>query len=63
MIVAIRRRNCGTFFLVSDCTTTGLDARENPDFPQYVHETELAIVIQAANSESVELLGFDSCWT
>jgi hypothetical protein len=58
----LRKCKCGTYFLMSDCTMTGLDAGENPNFAQHVHATELTLAIQTANSESVELAARRAYW-
>jgi hypothetical protein len=58
----MRKCKCGKYFLLSDCTTTGLDAGENPNFPQHVHESELPYAIQTASSKSVELAARRTYW-
>ena len=58
----MRKCKCGKYFLLRDCTTTGLDAGENPNFPQHVHESELPYAIQTASSESVELAARRTYW-
>jgi hypothetical protein len=58
----MRKCKCGKYFLLSDCTTNGLDAGENPNFPQHVHESELPYAIQTASSESVELAARRTYW-
>lgn len=58
----LRKCKCGTYFLLSDCTTTGLDAGENPNFPQHVHDSELPNAIQTASSEIVEIAARRSYW-
>ena len=58
----LRKCKCGKYFLLSDCTTTGLDAGENPNFPQYVYESELPYAIQTASSGSVELAARRTYW-
>lgn len=58
----LRKCKCGKYFLLSECTTTGLDAGENPNFPQHVHESELPYAIQTASSESVELAAGRTYW-
>ena len=58
----MRKCQCGKYFLLRDCTTTGLDAGENPNFPQNVHESELPYAIQTASSEKVELAARRIYW-
>jgi len=58
----LRKCKCGTYFLLSDCTATGLDAGENPNFPERVHESDLPHAIQTASSESVELVARRTYW-
>jgi len=58
----LRKCMCGTYFLLSDCTSTGLDAGENPKFPEHVHESDLPNAIQAAISERVELAARRTYW-
>jgi hypothetical protein len=60
--VGLRKCKCGKYFLLIDCTTTGLDAGENPNFPQYVHDSELPDAIKTASSESVELAARRTYW-
>jgi len=58
----LRKCKCEKYFLLSDCTTTGLDAGENPNFPQHVHESVLPYAIQTASSGSVELAARRTYW-
>ena len=58
----LRKCMCGTYFLLSDCTSTGLDAGENPNFPEHVHESDLPNAIQTASSERVELTARRTYW-
>ena len=58
----MRKCKCGKYFLLIDCTTTGLDAGENPNFPQPGHESELPYAIQTASSKSVELAARRTYW-
>ena len=58
----LRKCKCGTYFLMSDCTATGLDAGENPNFAQHVYEPDLTIAIQNASSENVELVARRAYW-
>ena len=53
---------CGTYVLLSDCTTTGLDTGENPNFPQHLHESELSHAIKTASSVGVELAAHRTYW-
>ena len=58
----LRKCKCGKYFLLSDCATTGLDAGENPNFPQHVHECELHYSIKTASSDRVELAARRTYW-
>jgi len=58
----LRKCKCGTYFLLSDCTSTGLDAGENPSFPEHVHESELPNAIETASTEIVEIAARRSYW-
>jgi hypothetical protein len=58
----LRKCKCGTYFLLRDCTTTGLNAGENPNFPEHVYESDLPNAIQTASSENVELAARRTFW-
>jgi hypothetical protein len=58
----LRKCKCGTYFLLSDCTATGLDAGENLNFPEHVHESDLPNAIQRASTETVEIAARRSYW-
>jgi len=58
----LRKCKCGTYFLLSECSTTGLDAGENRNFPERVHDSDLPNDIQTANSFSVELAARRTYW-
>ena len=58
----LRKCECGTFFMMSECTTTGLDAGDKPFFAKHLHDSDLPLAIQSASSQKVELAARRAYW-
>ena len=58
----LRKCECGTFFMMSDCTTTGLDAGDKPYFAKHLLDSDLPLAIQSASSQKVELAARRAYW-
>lgn len=58
----LRKCSCNSFFTLRECIKLGIEADENPNFPQYVHSSELPNAIQSAMTLNVEMAARRAYW-
>lgn len=58
----LRKCQCGTYFVLSECMHTGLKATEPFYFPSHVSTSDLPLAIHAAHSQEVELAARRAYW-
>jgi hypothetical protein len=58
----LRKCQCGTFFVLSECIQMGLEAIEPFNFPSHVSQSDLPLAIQTAHSQEVELAARRAYW-
>ncbi len=58
----LRKCQCGTFFVLSECIQMGLEATEPFNFPSYVSPSDLPLAFQTAHSQEVELAARRAYW-
>jgi len=58
----LRKCQCGNYFVLSECISTGLKATEPFNFPSYVNTSDLPLAIHTAHSQEVELAARRAYW-
>jgi hypothetical protein len=59
---SLRKCQCGSYFLLSECIHTGLNATEPFNFPLHVSPSDLPSAIETAHSQDVELAARRAYW-